>query len=284
MQALHEHGTFTLPTPTPLPDAVTPSQASLVLESPTFDEMSRLWQALGVPLRTTAQYRVSVVFLTPDQLPPPAPEVHEYRPSPHPGRPRTTPHCRNCSPRAARWSSWHPALGRRRSAIRAVARNDRTRTGRGDRPGGAGRRPDARRHRRDPAGVVPRRRRDRDRRDTTWKVPLTTPYPTAPAHGVPFIVRVPPDTPWSAGRYELRVARPGAAAGSGATRYPSASRLGWTRPVAAVADGRGRCVHPLRARRACRRCRAALGARDAHPDRGRRGAGRRGSGSTARTR
>ncbi len=75
MQALHEHGTFPIATPTPPPNPVTPSQATLVLESPTFDELSRLWQALGLPLRTTAQYRVSVVFLTPDELPPPAPDV-----------------------------------------------------------------------------------------------------------------------------------------------------------------------------------------------------------------
>ena len=70
MEGLHQHGTFTLQTPTPPPNSVTPSEATLVLESPTFDEMSRLWQALGIPLRTTAQYRVSVVFLTPDEQPP----------------------------------------------------------------------------------------------------------------------------------------------------------------------------------------------------------------------
>jgi Pvc16 N-terminal domain len=72
MEGLHQHGTFTLQTPTPPPNSVTPSEATLVLESPTFDEMSRLWQALGIPLRTTAQYRVSVVFLTPDEQPPAA--------------------------------------------------------------------------------------------------------------------------------------------------------------------------------------------------------------------
>src|SRR6478609_3631130 len=71
MEALHEHATFTFAAPTPPPNSVTPSEATLTLESTTFDEMSRLWQALGVPLRTTAQYRVSVVFLTPDQ---PAPD------------------------------------------------------------------------------------------------------------------------------------------------------------------------------------------------------------------
>ena len=71
MQALHEHGTFAIPgTSTPPPHSASPAEASLVLESPSFDEMSRLWQALNVSLRATAQYRVSVVFL--DGRTPPA--------------------------------------------------------------------------------------------------------------------------------------------------------------------------------------------------------------------
>ena len=69
MQCLHENATLELNTPTPLPGAVTPSHATVVLESPGFDELSRLWQAFGLPLRTTAQYRVSVAFLTPDTVP-----------------------------------------------------------------------------------------------------------------------------------------------------------------------------------------------------------------------
>ena len=96
MRAFHEHGTVKIATPTPPPDSVTPSEASLVLESPTFDELSRLWQALGLPLRTTAQYRVSVVFLTAQD--PPA----RSRPSspgplpPYPPDCRPTRRCRTC--------------------------------------------------------------------------------------------------------------------------------------------------------------------------------------------
>src|SRR5258708_180348 len=78
MHALHEHGTIQLATPSLLPGAVTPSEATLVQESPTFDEMSRLWQSLAMPLRTTSQYRVSVIFLTPDKLPVGAPQVTAY--------------------------------------------------------------------------------------------------------------------------------------------------------------------------------------------------------------
>ncbi len=42
----------------------------------------------------------------------------------------------------------------------------------------------------------------------TWKVPLSPPYPTPPAHGVPFLLRAPAGTPVGAGRYELTVSRP----------------------------------------------------------------------------
>lgn len=77
MQALHAHAILALNTPTPLPDALVPSHATVTLENPGFDEMSRLWQAFGLPLRTTAQYRVNVVFLTPDVVPAEAPDVEE---------------------------------------------------------------------------------------------------------------------------------------------------------------------------------------------------------------
>lgn len=69
MQCLHDNAMLELNTPTPLPGAITPSHATVVLESPNFDELSRLWQAFGLPLRTTVEYRVSVVFLTPDVVP-----------------------------------------------------------------------------------------------------------------------------------------------------------------------------------------------------------------------
>jgi hypothetical protein len=60
MRSLREHATVRVAAPTPPPAPVTPSEVSVVLESPTSDELPRLWQALGLPLRTTAQYR----FLT----------------------------------------------------------------------------------------------------------------------------------------------------------------------------------------------------------------------------
>ncbi|TDN90903.1 DUF4255 domain-containing protein [Microbacterium sp. BK668] len=73
MQAMHDNAILEINAPTPLPGAITPSQATVVLEAPSFDELSRLWQAFGLPLRTTAEYRVSVVFLTPDTIPADAP-------------------------------------------------------------------------------------------------------------------------------------------------------------------------------------------------------------------
>ena len=75
MQSLHDNAILRLNTPTPLPGAITPSQATIVLEAPNFDELSRLWQAFGLPLRTTAEYRVSVAFLTPDTVPADMPQV-----------------------------------------------------------------------------------------------------------------------------------------------------------------------------------------------------------------
>jgi hypothetical protein len=75
MHAFHRHGTVMLNTPVPPPGTALTTEVSLVLESPSFDELSRLWQALGVSLRTTAQYRVSVAFLTMDAPAASAPEV-----------------------------------------------------------------------------------------------------------------------------------------------------------------------------------------------------------------
>jgi hypothetical protein len=206
VQALHEHATFTMATPTPLPGALSPSQATLVLESPTFDEMSRLWQALGVPLRTTAQYRVSVVFLTPDQLPPPAPEVHEYRLVAAPTTPPDDPALPQLfsTRREVEYMAPGPTPASFVQSPATTAPAPGGVTGQEVRvdglmladtdevllvsyPGGVETETDV---------------------TATWKVPLVTPHPTPPAHGVPFIVRPPAGTPVTAGRYELRVARP----------------------------------------------------------------------------
>jgi len=208
MQALHEHGTFPIPTPTPLPNPVTPSQATLVLESPTFDEMSRLWQALGLPLRTTAQYRVSVVFLTPDSLPPEQPGVTTINLAAAPADPLADP-------------SLPYLLGTRRTV-------------KYDAPG-----PTTQIYSQSPASTAPAPTgvtgqlfsldalmlEDSDHillvsydsggaaTDTditaTWKQPVTPPYPAPPADGVPFLLRPPAGAGAPApGRYELVVTRP----------------------------------------------------------------------------
>jgi Pvc16 N-terminal domain len=214
MQALHEHGTFTIAAPTPLPNPVTPSEATLVLESPTFDEMSRLWQSLGVPLRTTAQYRVSVVFLTPDELPPDAPEVTSVTLVAAPAdlaaaqaaeaaantvlpqlfstrrvvtysAPGPTPESFTQSPAATA-----PAPGGvsgQEVSIDGMMLADTDRILLISYPGGIATETDV---------------------TATWKVPLVPPYPTPPANGVPFLLRAPAGTPVAAGRYGLTVSRP----------------------------------------------------------------------------
>jgi hypothetical protein len=208
MQALHEHGTFAIQTPTPLPNSVTPSGASLVLESPTFDELSRLWQALNLPLRTTAQYRVSVVFLTPDTVPAAAPPVTAYH--------------LTAAPREKGDDPSLPSLLSTRRSVSYVAPGPTTKT-----------------FTQSPAATAPApatvtsqtvqldglRLADTDQLllvsyspsgvatetdvTATWKVAITPPYPSPPANGVPFHVRAPggagAPTP---GHYELTVARP----------------------------------------------------------------------------
>jgi hypothetical protein len=203
MQALHEHGTFALPVPTPPPGSVTPSHATLVLESPSFDELSRLWQAFGMPLRTTAQYRVSVVLMDAQEPPAAAPEVDEYTLTAGPAEPAGDP----TLPRL---------LVTRRTVTYTI-------------PGGA-----QRSYEQSPATLAPapaaaglRARVDGlllDEADqlllvsraggvvtetdvSSWKVAHNPPYPTPPAHGVPFTLRMPVNAPVAPGRYELTVAR-----------------------------------------------------------------------------
>jgi hypothetical protein len=47
------------------------AEFTVTVEADTIEEMSRLWQAITVPIRLSALFRVAVVFLTP-QTPPPA--------------------------------------------------------------------------------------------------------------------------------------------------------------------------------------------------------------------
>jgi hypothetical protein len=208
MQAFHEHATFTIAVPTPLPNAVTPSEATLVLESPTFDEMSRLWQALALPLRTTAQYRVSVIFLTPESLPGPQPPVQEVNLAAAPGDPVTDPLL--------------PHLLATRRTVNYIAPGPSTRiiqqspASTAPAPTGVNGQAftldalmlDDTDHvllvSYGPAGVA-----TETDVTATWKIAITPPYPSPPAHGVPFLLRPPAGAGAPApGRYELVVTRP----------------------------------------------------------------------------
>jgi hypothetical protein len=65
MRAFHEYAKVELATPTW--DGSQPvSDVTLTLEAPTWEELSRLWQALELPMRLTAQYKVSVAMLMPE--------------------------------------------------------------------------------------------------------------------------------------------------------------------------------------------------------------------------
>ena len=212
MRAFHEHGTVKIAAPTPPPNSVTPSEASLVLESPTFDELSRLWQALVLPLRTTAQYRVSVVFLTGQDPPAPQPKVTSrtvaaapadlsadpalphllgtkrtvsYIAPPVPGVPAAQPYEQSPATTAPA-----PASVAGQEVVvdaRGLADTDQVLLVSFAADGTA-----------------------TETDVTTWKVPLARPYLSPPPGGVPLLLR-PPDIPGGPppGRYQIKVARPG---------------------------------------------------------------------------
>ena len=51
------------------PGAPVPWELTLTMEHRSYDELSRLWQATTVPLRTSLVYRAAVVFIDPDAMP-----------------------------------------------------------------------------------------------------------------------------------------------------------------------------------------------------------------------
>ncbi|MGO9152912.1 DUF4255 domain-containing protein [Mycobacterium sp.] len=209
MRALHDHATFTLATPTPGPNPVTPSEATLVMESPTFDEMSRLWQSLGVPLRTTAQYRVSVVFLTPDQPPPadePLPKVINLAAAPAgPSTDPTLPHLFTTW-RSVKYTAPGPSTVVFQQSPASTAPAPAAVAGQVVALDGL--------HLADTDTVLlvsydaAGKATDTDI-TATWKVPVSPPYPTPPSEGVPFLLRPPEGAGARApGRYQLVVTRP----------------------------------------------------------------------------
>jgi hypothetical protein len=209
MQALHEHATVQLADPPPPPFPGNRTELTIVLESPTFDEMSRLWQAFSKPLRTTAQYRVSVAFLSPDRVPAGAPKVASYTLTSAPaalGGPADLPLLLSTR-RTLQYTGPGPSteLVSLSPAITAPA------------PNGVGGQE---------VVLDALRLADTDQLllverplvgppvitdvTATWKVAQPIPYPApGPTGGVPFTVRVPDgQAAPPPGRYELAVARP----------------------------------------------------------------------------
>jgi len=209
MRAFHENATFSLPTPTPGPNPVSPSQATLVLESPTFDEMSRLWQALAVPLRTTAQYRVSVVFLTPDQ-PPPDPQLHPRRVNlaAAPSGPATDPQLPHL------FVTWRTVTYAAPGGSTVIFQQSPASTAPAPAPVAGQVVALDGLHLADTDTVL-LVSYDATGKPTetditaTWKVPISPPYATPPIDGVPFLLRAPAGAAAPPpGRYGLVIARP----------------------------------------------------------------------------
>ena len=211
MKALHDQAIVTVPTP--IPFGVFMTEVTVTMEHPTWDELCRLWQGLATPMRMTAEYRVSIVFLTPESPPADAPPVKSYQTY------QTT---------AAPVDTTTPGLPELVEATRTVSYVA---------PSG----PPDRTYVLSPASMAPAppgSGQDIDLRGidildtdaiylvsvdvagaeteydiTAWKVPLSPPYPSPPATGVDVVLRAPPTmgaAPASCpppGGYLLRIGR-----------------------------------------------------------------------------
>jgi hypothetical protein len=74
LKCLHEHPIVRLP----LGSATTTAEFSVTMEPESVDDLGRLWQAITSSLRLSVVYKVSVVFITPQQAPEPATQVQMY--------------------------------------------------------------------------------------------------------------------------------------------------------------------------------------------------------------
>lgn len=203
MRALHENAIVRLATPTPT--GITPSEITLTLENPSFDELSRLWQALGVPLRMTAQYKATVALLMPETgavdqrkptewalLPAPVQEFDGERPMLF----GTIRRVRFQGPSGPGTYDLTPASGA--PAPAGVTGQEITLRGLGladvDRVF---------------LVTIHADGTETEQNITAWKQPLAHPYPSIPADGVPLRLRPDAATCPDPGRYMLRVGRPG---------------------------------------------------------------------------
>jgi hypothetical protein len=208
MRALHEFGTVKLNTPTPTGQAI--SEVSIGLESPTWDELSRLWQALAVPQRMTAQYRVGVALLMPETGLTDQPHPTTWSLGAGPAAPPDDgmPTLYGTSRRVSYVAPAGPLVFDQLPASGAPA------------PAGAtGQEFMLRGSGLADTDVVylvtyaPDGTRTETDITATWKQPLTPAYQVLPVDGVPFMLRVPSAPPGAVpppGRYGLRVGRPSA--------------------------------------------------------------------------
>jgi Pvc16 N-terminal domain len=203
MRAFHENTIVRLATPTPT--GVTPSEITLSLEDPSFDELSRLWQALGVPLRMTAQYKATVAMLTPESgaADPPNPSEWALLPAPvapvNGDRPMlfgTIRRVRFQAPLGPGTYDLTPATG----APAPAGAPDQEITLRGVGVADA-----------DKVFLVTTHADGTQTKQeiSAWKQPLANPYPSLPPDGVPLRLRPDPATCPDPGRYMLCVGRPG---------------------------------------------------------------------------
>jgi hypothetical protein len=206
VRAFHENAIVRLATPTP--GGVSPSEITLTLEDPNFDELSRLWQALGVPLRMTAQYKVTVALLTPETgaVNQPNPTEWALLPAPvamfdgeQPMLFGTIRRVRFLGPTVPGMYDLTPASGA--PAPAGVAGQEITLRGLGV--------ADA-----DKVFLITIHAdgSESEQDISSWKQPLTNAYPSVPQGGVPLRLRPDPATCPDPGRYMLRVGRPGAPA------------------------------------------------------------------------
>jgi hypothetical protein len=205
VRALHEHAMVTLATAA----GDLTSRITLTMESPSCDELSRIWQGLNVPMRMTARYRAGVVLMTPQEglTEHPKPTTWTLTSAPadagSPALPLlygTSRHVTFVSAASGAPRTFDQTPASTAPAPAAVAGQEILLRGRGLREG-------------DQVFLVvaqPDGSQVEIEVTATWGVPPETPFTTVPADGMPFVLR-PPAIPGACpppGRYLLRVGRP----------------------------------------------------------------------------
>ncbi len=201
MRAFHEYAKIQLATPT-WDGSSAVSDVTLTLEAPTWEELSRLWQALELPMRLTAQYKVSVAMLMPETglLDPGIVASYTLLSPPAPAPDGSTPELFGTS----RTVTYTAALGSRTfeqtpASAAPAAGQDFTLRGAFDQ---------ATDHVQLVTTAPDGTETEQD--ITGWLVPLTNPYPSPPPGGIPIRLR-PPTAPGACpppGRYRLALSRP----------------------------------------------------------------------------